>query len=170
MKKILSTVAAAAVLATSSFAGQSPYLIAGLGMEMVDVGPVDLDMGFAMILGGGLPLNDIKVGPGTFAVEGELTYSIIAPSYNDFDMTFMTLGAYGAYIIDIDKQFFVKPRVGLIYKSFDADHGYSDSEIGLALGVQGGYKLNKQLDIIVGLNLVDGMDIMHITGGVQYHF
>jgi len=186
MKKILSTVAAAAVLATSSFASDvnfdanKAYLSAGVALEMVD----NMDMGVALVLGGGIPF--MKAGPGTLAVEGELTYSVMAPSYDDSmygtsfssDTTFMTLGAYAGYIYDINPQMFVKPRVGLIYKSADVNvniPGYGSgsetvSEIGLAVGVQGGYRLNKQLDLTVGLNLVDGMDIMHITGGVQYHF
>lgn len=183
MKKILSTVAAAAVLATSGLANDASfdldkaYLIAGVAIENADYAGVDTDMGLAIVLGGGLPV--MKLGEGSLVTEAELTYSVMAPSADyDFgyygsgsvDFTFMTLGAYAGWQYNIDKQYFVKPRVGLIYKSVDSDGGGDDSEIGLALGVQGGMKLNENLDLTIGLNLVDGMDLTHLTAGVQYHF
>ena len=180
MKKILATAATAAILATSSFAADnSPYLIAGAGLEML----TDYDMGVALIIGGGMPL-DVKVGPGKLAVEGELTYSAMAPSYSysgaTVDFTAMTLAGYAAYSFDLSKEMFIKPRLGLIYRSYDFASNYSGygsyggfgsyTEFGIALGVQGGYKLSKEMDLIAGLNLVDGADLIHITAGIQYHF
>jgi len=183
MKKVISSLAAAAVIATSGVASDvnfdtdQAYLIAGAAIENAD----PFDMGVAVVVGGGVPF--MQAGEGTLVAEAELTYSVVAPSYDyDFgfyggsdtvEATFMTLGAYAGYKYDIDQQFFVKPRVGLIYKSVDFDiSGYpgSDSEIGLAFGIQGGMKLNEQMDVVVGFNLVDGSDITHITGGIQYRF
>jgi len=175
-KKIILSLLASALVATSSFAldTSKAYAMGSVALESFS----NYDSGFAIILGGGLPvLKAGEVGPGTIAVEAELTYSLVSPSVGPYEITTMTLGAYGAYIFDINKQFFVKPRAGLIYRSYSFSDtgsnwgGYGDtSDIGVALGVQGGFKLNKQIDIIVGYNLVDGGDLTHLTAGVQYHF
>ena len=183
MKKIVSSLAVAALIATSGVASDvnfdtdKAYLIAGVAAEMVD----EFDMGVAVVLGGGVPF--MKAGEGTLVAEGEFTYSVMSPSYDyDFgfyggsdtvEATFMTLGAYAGWQYNLSQEYFIKPRVGLIYKSVDYDiSGYpgSDSELGLAFGVQGGMPLSKEMDLIVGLNLVDGSDIMHISGGIQYRF
>ncbi len=180
MKKILSTVAAAAVLATSGFAGDinfdtdKAYIGAGIGMEMVDV----LDSGFALVLNGGVPF--MQVGPGTLAVEGEFTYSLAGPSLGDWEWTMMNLGAYTAWKFDINKQFYVKPRVGLVYTSVDLDYsgphsGYigsgSDSSIGLSVGVAGGYVINKNWDATVAFNAnLSDYDANYLVVGAQYNF
>jgi len=179
-KKTALSMVSVALMASSSFAldTSKAYGAASVALESAN----GLDSGFAVILGGGLPVVEAgKVGPGTIAVEAELTYSLLAPSYTwgsyKSELTAMTVAAYGAYIFNIDKKFFVKPRVGLIYRSYswsdNSGYSYGDtsnSEIGLAFGVQGGYKLNKKLDIIVGYNLIDGSDLTHLSAGVQYHF
>ena len=180
-KKIAFSLLTAALMASSSFAidTSKAYGAASVALESAN----GYDSGFAIILGGGLPVVEAgKVGPGTIAVEAELTYSLLAPSLTwgnyKTELTAMTVGAYGAYIFNIDKQFFVKPRAGLVYRSYSwSDNSgssyygdYSNSEIGIAFGVQGGYKLNEQLDIIVGYNLIDGTDLTHLSAGVQYHF
>jgi len=179
-KKIAFSLLTAALMASSSFAidTSKAYGAASVALESAN----GLDSGFAIILGGGLPVVEAgKVGPGTIAVEAELTYSLVAPAYTwgsyKSELTAMTVAAYGAYIFNIDKQFFVKPRAGLVYRSYSwsDNSGYSygggsNSEIGIALGLQGGYKLNEQLDIIVGYNLLDGSDLTHLSAGVQYHF
>ncbi len=173
IKKLLVSTVAAATLSTAVMA--DTYAGAGLALENYS----SLDMGFALVLDGGMTFDDVKVGPGKLAAEGELTYSIVSPSQSSFgttiDYTIMTLGAYSAYIFDINKELYVKPRIGLIYKSVDASgSGFgaiaSTSAIGLAFGVGGGYRLNKQMDVYADFNLVDGTDITHITAGVQYHF
>jgi len=175
-KKIAFSLLTAALMASSSFAldTSKAYGAASVALESAN----GYDSGFAIILGGGLPVVEAgKVGPGTIAVEAELTYSLVSPSVGQWEKTAMTVAAYGAYIFDIDKQFFVKPRAGLVYRSYSYTWGASSwggsgstSDIGIALGVQGGYKLNKQLDIIVGYNLLDGTDLTHLSAGVQYHF
>ena len=181
MKKMITSLATLALLTTSAVADENSfYAGAGLGLEMA----TDLDSGVALILMGGLPIVEKGVaGPGLIAVEGELTYSVVSPSYsytnfnssNSVDYTFTTLAAYGVYTYDITEQLFVKGRAGLVYKSVDVSiSGYngsgSTSEIGVAMGAQGGYKINDSLDVVGGLNLVDGTDIIHLTAGVQYHF
>ena len=172
MKKILSTVAAAAVLATSSFAIDGMYGGVGVAIESVD----PLDMGVALVLNGGAPI--MKLGDGSLGAEGEFTYSIMAPSwdYNGYggshsvDISYMTLSGYAVWQYDINQQYFVKPRAGFTYISADGDGWDAGSTFGLSLGVHGGYKINKQLDAYLGIDLIDVGDMMHFTGGVQYHF
>jgi len=173
-KKITLSMLTTALMASSSFAldTSKAYGVASVALESA----TGYDSGFALIVGGGLPVVEAgKVGPGTIAVEAELSYSVVAPSVGQWELTAMTAGAYGAYIFDIDKQFFVKPRAGLVYRSYSYSwNGNSSwgstSDIGVAFGVQGGYKLNEQLDIIVGYNFIDGSDLTHLNAGVQYHF
>ena len=182
-KKIAFSLLTAALMASSSFALDTSKAYGAASVALESVSAAGMDSGFAIILGGGLPVIEAgKVGPGTIAVEAELTYSLVAPSYTSgsykSEWSTMSVGAYGAYIFNIDKQFFVKPRAGLVYRSYSWSNNsgssyygdYSTSEIGIAFGVQGGYKLNEQLDIIVGYNLLDGTDLTHLSAGVQYHF
>ena len=181
MKKILSTVAAAAVLATSGLASDvnfdtnKAYLSAGIAAEMMD----GADTGFALVLGGGVPF--MKAGPGTLAVEGEFTYSISGPSLGDWEATIMNLGAYAAWKYDINKQFYVKPRAGLVYTSVDQDYSgptygysvgsYSDSSIGLSVGVAGGYVITKNWDATVAFNMnLSDYDANYLVVGAQYNF
>lgn len=182
MNKILSTIAATSILVTASYAADvnfdinKAYASAGLALEK----PENSDVGVALVLGGGIPF--MSLGGGSVVAEAELTYSILPASYDKNypyssggDITYATFATYGGWKYDIDKQFYVKPRVGLIYRSIDLDahngvKGYSDSEIGIALGAQGGMKLTKELDLTVGVNIVDGLDLIHLTGAIQYNF
>lgn len=177
MKKIISTAVVAAVIATSSLALDTSkiYGQAGLALESAN----SFDAGFALVLTGGLPVVKAgEVGPGTLAVEAELTYSLVPPSLGSWELTSMTLAGYAAYIYDINSQFYVKPRAGLIYRSYDFTYdggsiygGAGDtSEVGIALGVGGGYKLNKNLDVYLDYTMLDGTDLTHLTAGVQYKF
>lgn len=178
MKKIISSFAAAAVIATAGVASDvnfdtdQAYLIAGGAIEMVD----GADMGLALVVGGGVPF--MQAGEGTLVAEGELTYSLMAPTIEgtDVDFNVMTLGAYVGWKYDLDGGMFVKPRVGLTYSSWDWDvpgfygGSVSYSEISLGAGVQGGMTLSDQMDVVVGLNLPKLGDIMHLTAGIQYRF
>jgi len=176
MKKILSAAVATALIATSSFALDTDKIYGGAGVALESAN--GFDSGFALALTGGLPVMPAgEAGPGTLAVEGEFTYSIIPPAVGDFTFSAMTLAAYAAYTYDIDSQFYVKPRAGLVYRSYTADYSspfgkYSDStsEIGLAFGVGGGYKLNKKMDIYLDYTMLDGSDLTHLTAGVNYKF
>jgi len=175
IKKLLVSTVALATLSTAVMADK--YAGAGLAVESVD----GLDSGISLVLNGGMTLDDVlddvNVGPGTLAVEGEFSYSVIAPSYSTWwgssiDVTYMTLGAYAAYIYDINKEFYVKPRAGLTLVSGSVSGGGSvtDDGIKLAVGVGGGYKLNKQMNVFADLNMISFGDMMHLTAGVEYHF
>lgn len=119
MKKIVSGLAAAAVIATSGVASDveigQPYAIVGAGLEMIN----NADMGIALIVGGGAPVMDL--GEGKLVAEGELTYSLMAPTVEstDIDFNVLTMGAYVGYQLDLDDGLFVKPRLGLLYRSYE---------------------------------------------------
>lgn len=150
------------------------YAGGGLAYESPEHG----DSGVALVLNGGMVLPDVDVGPGKLGVDGEFTYSVLSHSYGccgyDYDITFMSLGAYAIYIYDINREYYVKPRIGLAYNSVDVsgpgNYNYgSDSEIDLAFGVSGGYRLSKTMDVYVALNFPDS-DWMQLGAGVQMHF
>ena len=168
IKKLLVSTVAAATLSTAVLA--DTYAGAGLAIESVDA----YDMGFALVLNGGMTLDDAQIGDGKLAVEGEFSYSVVSPSTSGVDFTAMTLAGYAAYIFDINKELYIKPRAGLIYRSYDVSASrwgsYSNSEIGIALTVGGGYKISKEMNIFTDIALVDGMDLIHLTAGVEYHF
>lgn len=165
IKKLLVSTVALATLSTASMA--DTYAGAGLALENL----TGYDMGFALVLNGGMTFDDVDLGPGKLAAEGEFTYSMVAPSVGTVDASLMTLGGYAAYIYNVNKELYVKPRIGLIYKSIDYGTWIgSVSEIGIALGVGGGYKINKKMDAYADFTLIDGSDITHLTAGVEYHF
>jgi len=170
IKKLLVSTVAAATLSTAVFA--DTYAGAGLALENVD----GLDSGFSLVLNGGKTLDDVKVGNGSLAIEGEFSYSIVPPSYSWWrtttDVTYMTLSGYAAYIYDINKDFYVKPRAGLTYVSGSVSGGgaVTSDGIKLTIGVGGGYKLNKQMNIFADLNMISFGDMTHLTAGVEYHF
>ena len=170
IKKLLISTVALATLSTTAMADQ--YAGAGLALENVD----PFDSGIALVLNGGMTVDDVELGEGTLAVEGEFSYSIVAPSYSwwgsSVDISYMTLGAYAAYIYDINKEFYVKPRAGLTYVSGSVSGGgvITDDGIKLAVSIGGGYKLNKQMNIFADFNMISLGDMTHLTAGVEYHF
>lgn len=175
MKKILSTIAATAVLATSSFALDTDKLYVGAGLAIESA--TDFDSGMAIVLTAGLPVTEKgESGPGTLAVEAETTFDLTSPSTTiwttDVEASIFTLAAYAAYKHDINEKVYVKPRLGLLYESITMSSGSYSAEttdIGLAMGVQFGYNIDKQLDVVVGYNIVEA-DVSHLTFGALYRF
>jgi len=179
MKKMIATATAAVLLTTSAYAleldTESLYAGGALAIESFD----DFDSGVALVLTGGAPFTKKdEVGPGYFTAEAELTYSIVDstldfPSFFGtnftYDVSVFSLGAYAAYMYEINEQFFVKPRIGLVYSSLSGDSIYSSPGFGLALGVQGGYKINDQFDATIGFNML-ASNLTHLSAGIQYHF
>lgn len=179
MKRMISAVAAATMMATSGLALDTSELYGGAGLAIETAS--GLDAGVALVLNGGLPVVEAgEIGPGSVAVEGEFTYSMLAPSYDygyldhhyTHDLTVMTLAGYAAYVYEINEEYYVKPRIGLIFRSYELDSSYTygGDGIGIALGVGGGYHLNDQMDVYVDYTRVDGGYLSHLTAGVVYRF
>lgn len=180
MKKILSIVAATALVSTSVMAFEPDldrmYYGAAVALEDTELD----DSGMAAVFTAGVPVMQIN-DESSVALEAEFTYTFASSEASYFgssvEADLMTLGAYGAYNYNVSSEIFVKPRVGLIYKSMDvtasnSGFGYSasDSEIGLAFGVQAGYNISDTIAVTAGYNLVDGSDITHMTVGAQFRF
>ncbi len=139
-----------------------------------------VESGLAIIFNAGYIIK--KKGSYNIAIEGEITYSIIPTSYPDFyqtvDSTYLTLAPYGVYKYNINSKFFIKLRAGFIYKSKKQDITYTDkttktdssNKINFSYGIQGGYKLTKQFDLILSYNLLDKNNLTHVSFGVIYNF
>lgn len=178
------------MIATSSLAVDTSKMYAGAGLAIESAS--NMDSGMALVLNAGLPIIESdEVAPGTLAVEGEFTYSVVSPSWDysgtpyytgypdyrlsytaggTYDLTVMTLAGYAVYIFDIDEQFYVRPRIGLIYRSYDLDGVTDKSELGIAVGLGGGYRVDRQIDIYLDYTLIDGSDLTHLTAGAVFHF
>ena len=184
MKKITALLATAAIISTSSFAQEinfdieNAYVGTGLALEKVS----GLDVGVALVLNGGLAF--MELGPGKLAAEGEITYSLLAPSEHNYDLTVMNVGTYGAYIYDINDQFFVKGRAGLVYTNIDtpssryyydgysySSNSYDDGGIGVSTGVTGGFNITEQFAVTTGLNIIlNSTNLIYLSAGAQYNF
>jgi opacity protein-like surface antigen len=95
----------------------------------------------------------------------------------------MTLAAYGAYIYNVNSEFYIKPRAGFIYKHASVDvtakvdeyaqtwsGSGSDSEFGISFGVGAGFNVSKELAVYADWTMIDTTDINHLTVGVTYKF
>ena len=175
MKKILSTVAAATLIATSSFALDTDKLYgeAALAIESID----GFDSGTAVVLTAGVPVMEKgEAGPGALAVEVDMSFDLTSPSTTIFstevENSLFTLGGYAAYTYDINDKAYVKPRLGLIYISEEASTGtlsVSSTTMGLAMGVKAGYKINEKIDAVVGYNII-ASNASQLTIGAAYRF
>lgn len=178
MKKILFTVSAAALLSLSCSALEldTDHAYAGGGIAFESINP--FSTGMAIVLTGGAPLSKKgKIGPGSIVTEGEFTYTLSKGEVGSLHASLMTIGAYGGYIYNLTPEIYLKPRLGLIYKSVTMDYAgwggtasATDSKIGIAFGLLAGYTLTKELDLYAGYKLVEGSDITHFTIGANYRF
>lgn len=172
MKKIISTIALIATLSSTAIAHDDEiggiYIGGGVSQES----PLWYDSGLAGALNVGLPL--MRLGRGVFATEAELTYSISSPSKNNIDFTATTVAGYATYIFDVAPRFYIKPRIGAVYRKYSIDGGIwgsdSSSGSGLAYGIGGGFRLIDKTDLYIDYTMLDGSDLTHLTVGVQYQF
>jgi hypothetical protein len=169
MKKILliTTLLLSLVIAHNDEIG-GIYIGGGLSVES----PTWYDSGIAGELNIGLPLK--RFGKGVLTTEAELSYSLSSPSKNDIDFTATTLGGYIAYIYDIAPRFYIKPRIGVVYRSYSIDGGIwgddTNSNYGLAYGVGGGFRLIEQTNLYMNYTMLDESDLTHLSIGVEYQF
>jgi hypothetical protein len=188
VKKIILSLAATALVATSSFAfDASEYgIYAGGGVSMVSASFSDggsLDSGFALVLNAGIPV--MKLTQGTILVEGEISKTVVSlsDSYTDYDendepisesydIDFLSIGIFAAYKYDFTNQYYAKAKLGFISQTIDSD-GYTDDGMGLAYGVQAGYNMNETISFYTEVNMNNvntNIDVINITIGAQYHF
>jgi len=172
MKKIVSTIVLITTLTSTAIAHDDEiggiYIGGGISQES----PLWYDSGLAVDIDVGLPL--IRIGRGVLTTEAELSYSISSPSKNGIDFTATTFAGYLTYIYDIAPRFYIKPRVGAVYKSYSIDGGIwgkdTNSGYGLAYGIGGGFRLIDKTDLYIDYTMLDGSDLTHLTVGIQYQF
>ncbi|NEW60057.1 hypothetical protein GSY74_02065 [Sulfurovum sp. bin170] len=172
MKKILSTVTIIAIFSSAVIAHDDEiggiYIGGGISLES----PLWYDSGVAGALNIGLPL--IRLGRGVLTTEAALTHSISSPSRNNIDFTATTFAGYIGYIYDVAPRFYIKPRVGAVYRSYSIDGGIwgsdTNSGYGLAFGLGGGFRLIERTDLYLNYTMLDGSDLTHLTVGFQYQF
>ena len=171
MKKMISTVAATALIMVTSAMSSDMYVGGGIASQSV----TGMDSGMALVLNVGMPLA-MEAGPGKIAVEGELSKSISAASQKtfagtaEFDVT--TLAAYATYTYDITNEFYVKPRLGLLHESAEASVAgisASETETGLSYTLGAGYVVSNNLNVYLDYAIVEA-DISNMTLGVSYKF
>ncbi|SFV54844.1 hypothetical protein MNB_SV-12-1869 [hydrothermal vent metagenome] len=172
MKKILSTLTLLATLSSLAIAYDDEiggiYIGGGVALES----PLWYDSGVAGALNIGLPL--MRLGRGVLTTEAELTYSISSPSKNNIDFTATTFGGYATYIYDVLPRFYIKPRIGVVYRSYSIESdlwGDDNSDgYGLAYGLGGGFRLIDKTDLYIDYTMLDNSDLTHLTVGIQYQF
>jgi len=132
------------------------------------------DRGITAIVSGGMKLDDIIDMEG-FSAEAEISKSITSPSYSigstSIDISYWSLGGYGAYTHPINDEITVKGRLGLVYVSSEASGGgfsADDSNTELAFGVTGTYAFKDDMDIIAEFTKID--DLSHIGIGIAMPF
>ncbi|MCJ7765585.1 MAG: porin family protein [Thiovulaceae bacterium] len=169
MKKLTTALLATAVLSSGVMATEVGfYAGGGLALEAVpDVN--DWKMGTALVLRGGLTLDSVLKN---FAVEAELTKSIIDPKFDFTNGTdnanVATLAAYAVYRIPIVDNFYVKPRFGLILPNL-GDDVVNSRDVTFSSGIGAGYTVMDQMDVYVDYTVL-GESITNYGAGVEWHF
>ena len=146
------------------------YIGGGISQES----PTWYDSGLAGELNIGIPIFRVNT-KSVITTEAEVTYSIDSPSKNNIDFTATTVAGYLTYIYDIAPRFYIKPRVGVIYRSFDIDGGSlwgddTNSNYGFSYGVGGGFRLFEQTNLYLNYTMLDNSDLTHLSIGVEYQF
>lgn len=172
MKNILTTLTIVSIIISTVIAHDDEiggiYIEAGISQEA----PLWYDSGISGVLDIGLPL--MRIDRGVLTTEAELTHSISSPSKNNIDFTATTIAGYATYIFDIAPRFYIKPRIGAVYKSYSIDGGIwgddTNSGYGLAYGIGGGFRLIDKTDLYINYTMLDNSDLTHLTIGIQYQF
>ena len=191
MKKTILSLAATALVATSSFAIDTNDIYVGGGLSMVSLSGSgsDIDSGFAVVLNAGIPV--LRIVEGSVLVEVELSQTVSPLSstetdeeYNNetdeyeetyrrnLDIDVFSIALFAAYQYDITNEYFVKARLGLISQSMD-DGSETYDDTGLVYGIQAGYNLSQTMGLYVGVDMNsvnEYIDAQTITLGANYHF
>lgn len=177
---IIGAVAMAGVATTAQAAN---YASVQLGMADVS----GMDSGTAIIGTLGMPMPEVHKN---FAFEAEITKALSKPKHTESfsfggqnytikaEADYFTLAGYGVMTFPINPQVDLRGRIGLLYESvkvtikddfFGTSASGSDSEIGLAFGFGGTYKLSSTRKVIVEFTQIES-DITHLSAGVQFQF
>ena len=168
MKKLASALLATAVLSSGVMAAEVGfYAGGGVAFEAVPK-QNNLKMGLGIVLRGGMTLDSVLEN---FAVEAELTKSIIHPKYEiagtDPKIEIGTLATYAVYRIPVADKFYVKPRFGVIFPNLNDD--INSRDITFSSGIGGGFTVLDNLDVYVDYTVL-GEFATNYGAGVEWHF
>lgn len=189
MTKTVKTMVVVALVGSSLMGDAMSGMYIGVGVAHEKGGSSDgsYDAGKALVLTAGMPLPKDTFIDNMYA-EAELTQTIDAHTasgtYYSAEAKYTTVGFYGAYKYDINKDWYVKPRIGLLYAKtsvsidvsssfYSASSSMDETSFDMAYSVVGGYKLNKNVDITFGFNNADFVpfdSLYQFTVGANYNF
>lgn len=161
----------------------SPYFGAKIGLMMPDTSYYDN----AINIGGMVGMNvvDLKRSgaaiPGTIAVEGELTATLIKGdvNYNPFPgfipavsgkWSAWTLGGYGVYRSPDANGLYFKGKLGLVYSDVSVNvsgAAGSGTSTDLALGLGGGYRLNARNSVEAEITFINHLTFLSVGYNFQ---
>lgn len=168
MKKLTTALLTAGLLSSGAAAAEVGfYAGGGLAFEAVPDYD-DLKMGLGVVLRGGMTLDSVLEH---FAIEGEVTKSIVDPKYDypgsDVKFNVNTLAAYAVYRIPVADKFYVKPRFGIIIPNLGDE--INSRDVTFSSGIGAGYTVMQHLDVYVDYTVL-GEFITNYGAGVEYHF
>ncbi|WP_345977227.1 porin family protein [Sulfurimonas sp. HSL3-7] len=168
MKKLTTALLTAGLLSSAAVAAEVGfYAGGGLAFEAVP-DYKDLKMGLGVVVRGGMTLDSVLEH---FAIEGEVTKSIVDPKYDlpgkDVKFNVNTLAAYAVYRIPVADKFYVKPRFGIIIPNLGDD--INSRDVTFSSGIGGGYTVMPHLDVYVDYTVL-GEFVTNYGAGVEYHF
>jgi len=148
------------------------YWSAGMAMENISN---YTDGGFAFIANAHKNYPDVHEN---FSIEGAFSYTLSPASYSFFtskvESKVMSLGGYGVYTHQVDKDMSVHGRLGLAYASVESTaSGCSicsgkGSSTDLSFGVGADYKMDKEKTLFATWRTIK--EITHIGAGVKMKF
>ncbi|MDA3945725.1 MAG: outer membrane beta-barrel protein [Helicobacteraceae bacterium] len=180
MMKFTKALLATAVLSSGVMATEGGvYAGGGLAFEAVPNNSQNWEMGMAVVLRGGMTLDAVLEN---FAVEAELTKSVVDPKVNYKGDTsrdkinVTTLATYAVYRIPITDKIYVKPRFGIIFPNLGGaeydgsnDNVVNSRDVTFSSGIGGGFTVMNHLDVYVDYTVI-GESITNYGAGVEYHF
>jgi len=175
IKHIVPTIMSIGLLTSAGaadFIKNKYYMGGGLAVEG---GWYKYGVGAALLINGGKPI--IKLGPGTIGAEVEMSYTALAASYDyrgyESDLRVLSLGIFATYKYDINKDLYVRPRLGPMFTSYSysgySDYYYDYSRGRVATGVGVGYNLGKNMNLFSDFTIASD-SYRRISVGLQFKF
>jgi len=191
---IKSTVAGALVaagVAMTAPANAGQYVNAQLGVSEIGsystaYGSYSWDNGLALIGTYGIELPSVHK---YFAVEGEISKSIVNPESNNYwgglgshaEYDYWTAGGYAVFSIPVHERINIRARAGLVYNNWDITTNYCPATLGcfsysgsdINPSVSGGatFKFNENINFMAELTSFDINDgNFHLSAGAQFRF
>lgn len=163
------------LLAAASVSAQNSGSYANVQIALPDVS--GFSGGLSLIGTYGMPMNKLMPNAGKeLSIEAELTTTVTNPDTTmlglTYEASYFTLAGYGVYTMDLNPQFAVRGRAGLLFESVDIEGQFgtgSETGFGLSLGVGAVYKLGGTMNLVAEYTIIES-DISHLSAGIQMKF